>query len=109
MKVSSTRMVRIFYLASIYTISTFLWRFLVPAHEESEGNFLIDMEVVLEFITVPGLVGLFVHLRSHHDDVSKVALTITFWIALLASIGILVMRLSTTDGWYTGHRVFQPG
>jgi len=36
-------------------------------------------------------------------------LTTVFWIALVASIGILVMRFSTTDGWYTGHRIYAPG
>jgi hypothetical protein len=103
------RAVRFFYLLSGYTIVTFLWRFLVPAHEEAEGDTLIYLEILLEFATVGALIILFSHLRSRYGDNPTSTLTTIFCIALAASIGILVMRYSTTEGWYTGHRIYQPG
>jgi len=108
MKNDATKIIRIFFLLSILVILTFLWRFLVPAHEESEGNLLIGFEILLELAAPVGLVALFVQLWSRYEG-GKPALALTFWIALVASLGILFMRFSSTDGWYTGHRVYQPG
>ena len=108
MKNDATKIIRIFFLLSILVILTFLWRFLVPAHEESEGNLLIGFEILLELAAPVGLVALFVQLWSRYEG-AKPALALTFWIALVASLGILFMRFSSTDGWYTGHRVYQPG
>jgi hypothetical protein len=104
-----TKIARLFYFLSTCTILTFLWRFLVPAHEEAESDLMIELEILFEVATVVGLIWLFSHLRPRYDDSSKVTLTLTFWIALVASIGILIMRFSTSDGWYTGHRVYQIG
>jgi hypothetical protein len=101
-------MARLFYLISVYAILTFLWRFLIPAHEESDPDLLIDFKVLVELITVVGLVYFFAKVRPSYDG-AKSTLTATFWIALVASIGILIMRFSTTEGWYTGHRIYQPG
>ena len=39
------KMARIFYLLSAFAILTFLWRFLVPAHEENESDTLIYFEI----------------------------------------------------------------
>jgi hypothetical protein len=108
MKNEATKIARIFFLLSILVILTFLWRFSVPAHEESESNLLIGFEILFELAVPVGLVGLFLQLRARYEG-SKLALGLTFAIALAASIGILFMRFSTTDGWYTGHRLYQPG
>jgi hypothetical protein len=108
MEDAMTKTAPLFYLLSIYTILTFLWRFLVPAHEQSEPNLLIDFEVLFELLTVVGLVSFFAKVQPSYGG-SKSTLAATFWIALVASIGILIMRFYATDGWYTGHRVYQPG
>jgi hypothetical protein len=104
---SKTR--RLFYCLSIYVILTFLWRFGVPAHEEAEPDTLIYFEILFEFVSVAGLVVLFTQLRSQDGDAAQAPPAALFWIALVAAIGILIMRFSTTDGWYTGHRVYQIG
>jgi hypothetical protein len=106
---SLTKTKWLFYLLSIFTISTFLWRFLVPAYEESDPNTLIYLKILFELVQVPALVILFSYLRGRYGLDPKGMLTTVFLIALVASIGILVMRFSTPDGWYTGHRTYAPG
>jgi hypothetical protein len=100
---------RMFYVLSILVILTFLWRFLVPAHEESDTNLMIGFEILLEFAAPAGLVALFFVLMSRLGEDSRRLLVVTFCMALVASVGILVMRFSSTAGWHTGHRVYQPG
>ena len=102
-------MKRFFFLFSTFTIFIFLWRFFVPAHEESEGNLLIEFQIVLEVVTLVALIGLFLQLRSRDHGGSKFTLAVTFWIAFVAGLGILAMRFSTAHGWYTGHRIYHPG
>ena len=109
MEASTIKMNKLFYLVSIYLALIFLWRFLVPATEESEPNSLIYLEIVLEIVQVIGLIALFSYLRPRYGGGSTAVLTVVFLIALAASIGILVMRFSTTHGWYTGHRIYYPG
>jgi hypothetical protein len=100
---------RAFYILAVYAILTFLWRFLVPAHEEAESDTLIYMEILFELGTIPVLIGLVSHLRPRLDVDSKWAVTVVFWIALAASLCILWMRFRTEHGWYTGHRVYEIG
>ena len=109
MEATVRNMKRFFYLVSIFVIWTFLWRFLVPAYEESESDTLIYLEILVELVQVPALIILFSYLRPRYGFDSTSMLTTVFSIALVASIGILVMRFSTTDGWYTGHRIYDPG
>ncbi|HVH80866.1 MAG TPA: hypothetical protein VM782_15830 [Stellaceae bacterium] len=109
MDASATNINRLFYIVSIFVISTFLWRFFVPAHEESDPDSLIYLKIVVEFIQPVGLIILFSYLRPRYGGDSTAMLTTVLVIALAASIGILVMRFSTTHGWYTGHRVYDIG
>ena len=106
---SLTKTKWLFYLLSIFTIWTFLWRFLTPAYEESDPNTLIYLKIVIELVQVPALIILFSYLRPRYGLDPTGMLTTVFWIALVASLGILVMRFSTTEGWYTGHRIYAPG
>jgi len=100
---------RVFFSLSILVVLTFLWRFFVPAHEESDTNLMIGFEILLELAAPAGLIGLFFLLLSRSDEDSKRMVVVTFCIAFVASLGILMMRFSSTDGWYTGHRVYHPG
>jgi heme/copper-type cytochrome/quinol oxidase subunit 4 len=109
MEAAAKNINRLFYLVSIYVILTFLSRFLVPAYEESDTDALIYLKILLELAQVASLIILFSYLRPHYGGDSTAMLTTVFLIALVASIGILVMRFSTTHGWYTGHRVYYPG
>ncbi len=109
MAASAAKMNGLFYVVSIYMILTFLWRFLVPAYEESEPDSLIFLEIMLEIVQAVGLIALFSYLRPRYRGGSTSALTTVFLIALAASIGILAMRFSTPHGWYTGHRIYDPG
>jgi hypothetical protein len=106
---NATKVNRLFYSLSLLVVLTFLWRFFVPAHEESDTNLLIEFEIVLELAASAGLVGLFFVLLSRSNEDSKPLLVVAFCVAFIASLGILLMRFSSTDGWYTGHRVYHPG
>ena len=99
----------LFYVLSIYVVLTFIWRFLVPATEESDPNTLIYMKILLEIVQVVAIAGLFFYLQSHYRDGSAAILISVFLIALVAAIGILVLRFSSDDSWYTGHRIYCPG
>lgn len=109
MEATATNIKRLFYLISIYVILTFLWRFFVPAYEESDTDTLVYLKIVLELTQVASLIILFSYLRPRYGGDSTAMLRTVFLIALAASIGILVMRFSTTFGWYTGHRLYYPG
>jgi hypothetical protein len=106
---SITKTKWLFYLLSIFTICTFLWRFLIPAYEESDSNTLIYLKILFEAAQVPALIILFSYLRRRYGLDPTGWLKTVFWVALVASIGILLMRFSTTGGWYTGHRIYAPG
>ncbi|HEV2186185.1 MAG TPA: hypothetical protein VGR70_03200 [Stellaceae bacterium] len=109
MEASAAKMNGLFYVVSIYMILIFFWRFLIPAYEEAEPDSLIYLEIVLEIVQAVGLIALFSYLRPRYGGASTAVLTVVFLIALAASLGILVMRFSTTHGWYTGHRIYYPG
>ena len=102
-------MSRLFFSLSLLVVLTFLWRFLVPAHEESDTNLMIGVEIVLELAASAGLIGLFFGLLSRSNEDSRRLLVVIFCVAFIASLGILLMRFSSTDGWYTGHRVYHLG
>lgn len=108
MEASARKMSGLFYVLSIYVVLTFMWRFLVPATEESDPNSLIYMEILFEVVQVAALAGLFFYLQSHSDGPAAVLISV-FLIALVAAIGILVLRFSSDHGWYTGHRIYCPG
>jgi|HubBroStandDraft_2_1064218.scaffolds.fasta_scaffold415393_1 hypothetical protein len=109
MEASAKKINALFYVISTYVILTFIWRFLVPATEESEPNSLIYIEILFEVVQIAALIALFSYLRSYYDNPSAAILISVFLIALMTAIGILVLRFSSDHGWYTGHRIYYPG
>jgi hypothetical protein len=109
MRSEAVKASRVFFLLSLLVVLTFLWRFFVPAHEESDTNLMIGFEILLELAAAAGLVVLFFLLMSRSDEDLRRVLVVTFCVAFVASLGILLMRFSTTAGWYTGHRIYHPG
>lgn len=93
MPVSTRRNPMIAMLLPWVLIGHFLWNFLTPAHE-----FPLRTEQVL---TVTFDCFMLVGLIALKDAMPKPL----FWVALLAGIGLLALRLSS-DGWWTGHLVY---
>lgn len=105
-RVGRTRI--LFFAIAIYTTLTFLWRFFVPATEQDDPDYFIMIQFVGELIIPLGLIAFFITLRRTAPD-GEWLLGTTFAIALIASVGIIGMRLSSDDGWYSGHRQYWPG
>ena|ERR687898_7873 len=78
----------------IYLIGSFLWRVLIPAHEylSSSANYL---GIAVDVLAIAGLIGI-------RAGVPKAL----FWIALIAGVGLLAIRLTSEASWWTGHLVY---
>jgi hypothetical protein len=73
-------------------IGSFLWNVLTPAHEyQMRSDQMLTM--ALDFLGLLGVIGL----RASKP---------LFWIALVAGIGLLALRLNGDAGWWTGHLVY---
>jgi hypothetical protein len=75
-------------------IGHFLWNVLTPAHEyPMRSDQMLTM--ALDFLGLLGLIGLKASIPKS-----------LFWIALVAGIGLLALRLNGDAGWWTGHLVY---
>jgi cyanate permease len=81
-----------FWIISVYVISTFLWRLLTPADELPSRTVQI-MEMTLDFACVVGLLGM-IKARGSNP---------LLWIAVVAGVGLFVIRMTSDDSWWTGH------
>ncbi len=79
------------YGLAIYLIGSLLWRVLIPAHEYP-GRTAVYLRLAVDVLVIAGLVGV----RARN-------LKALFWIALVAGIGLLAIRLNSTASWWTGH------
>jgi hypothetical protein len=93
---SSNRDWLIFIVGACYLIGSFLWRALTPAHEGALRDVVL-MTMGLDALCIVALVGMKRKIRGGN---------VLFWIALAAGIGLFVIRLSSDDGWWTGHIFF---
>ncbi len=74
-------------------IGHFLWNFLTPAHEFPLRTGQVPT-MTFDCFMLAGLIAL-------KDAMPKPS----FWVALLAGIGLFSLRLSS-DGWWTGHLAY---
>ena len=82
------------YVLVAYLIGSFLWRVLTPAHEYG-SRATVYLEVALDILVVAGLVAIRAQLPKP-----------LFWIALVAGLGLLALRLNGDEGWWTGHLMY---
>ena len=83
------------YGLAIYLIGSFLWRMLIPAHEYPGARRPI-LGIAVDVLVIAGLVGV-------RTGIPKAL----FWIALVAGVGLLAIRLnSTAASWWTGHLMY---
>jgi len=75
-------------------IGQFLWNLLTPAHEYPMRTEQV-MTMTFDFLMVAGLFGLTASIPKP-----------LFWIALVAGLGLFVLRLTGDAAWWTGHLVY---
>jgi hypothetical protein len=78
-------------ILACYLIGTFLWNVFVPAHEFQ----LRTAQMLTIGLNLLGVVGLYGLRASMPKPL--------FWVALIAGIGLLGLRLISDHGWWTGH------
>jgi hypothetical protein len=78
----------------VYLIGSFLWRVLTPAHEYP-GRTATYLEIAVDMLVIVGLIGI-------RAGIPKAL----FWIALIAGLGLLAIRLNGTASWWTGHLMY---
>ena len=82
------------YGLAVYLIGSLLWRVLIPAHEYP-GRTATYLEIAVDLLAIAGLVGVRVGVPKP-----------LFWLALVAGIGLLAIRLNSTASWWTGHLMY---
>ena len=94
----------LFWLLSIYMICTFLWRAFIPGGEypRAPTRFLT---IAIDLLCVGILIRLKVKFsaRKKPDKRLSTGGIVMFWIALMAGLGVLAIRLHGDDSWATGH------
>src|SRR5262245_59234015 len=78
-------------ILACYLIGTFLWNVFMPAHEYQMRAAQM-LTIGLNLLAVAGLYGLRANIPKP-----------LFAVALIAGIGLLVLRLISDHGWWTGH------
>ena len=82
------------YSLVAYLIGSFLWRVLTPAHEY-RSRFTTYLDIAVDVLVIAGLIAI-------RASVPKPL----FWIALVAGVGLLAIRLNGEASWWTGHLVY---
>ena len=93
-----------FWLLSLYIIATFFWRVFVPGGEWPRPPTRF-MTIAIDLLWVGILIRLKVQLSAEKkpDKRLSTAGVVLFWIALLAGLGVLAIRLRDDASWATGH------
>jgi hypothetical protein len=100
----ATRQQTVFWLLSIYMIGTFSWRAFVPGGEwpRPPTRFIT---IAIDLLSVGILIGLKAQLSAKKKPGKRISTAgvVLFWIALLAGLGVLAIRLDDDASWATGH------
>ena len=93
MSAASNRNWTLFLIVAAYLTCTFLWRALTKAHESPLRTEQL-LTIGLDALAIIGMVALKSHLSKGK---------FIFWIALTAGLGLFAIRLSSDEGWWSGH------
>ena len=93
-----------FLFISVYLVIAGLWRLTVEAHEFAMPG-AVWMRFLLDLGLIAVLFGFFKQLRDHLPlgDARRGYITPLFAAALISGILMLLIRLSSDHGWWTGH------
>ena len=99
-----TRKRTVFQLLSIFMIGNFLWRAFKPGYEWPM-RFEQVITIAFDLLCLGSLIGLKIQIsrpmRSSQSTWTKG--NVLFWIALVAGLGVLAIRLHGDASWWTGH------
>jgi hypothetical protein len=90
---------------SIYMIGLFLWRFFTPAHEYDVRSVQM-LDMTLDALATVALIAIFARSIGAGADNSRLLRVILIWAALASAAGIWLIRFSSDEGWWTGHRLY---
>jgi hypothetical protein len=94
----------LFWLLALYIIGTFLWRAFVPGGEwpRPPTRFIT---IAIDLLSVGILIRLKAQLSAEKRPGKRISTgsIVLFWIALLAGLGVLAIRLHDDASWATGH------
>lgn len=94
----------VFWLLSICMICTFLWRAFVPGGEYPRAPTRF-ITIAIDLLCVGILIRLKVQFPAMKKSDKRISTgnIVLFWIALMAGLGVLAIRLHGDDSWATGH------
>jgi hypothetical protein len=94
---------KMLFVLSGYLICSFLYRVFVPAHEY-DSRTVVYMTMGLDLLAVAALIWLRTTLsRDFMTPQEAVMVNTLFVVALLAGLGLLVIRMGGDSSWWTGH------
>ncbi len=86
-----------FYFITLATIGTFAYRVLVPASEMPLRMAQVS-SMTFDAFMLAGLVAFGLGGRSRHP---------LFWVALAAGIGLVLIRFTSNEAWWSGHLLYR--
>lgn len=94
----------IFLFISFYLIAQLLWRLFVPAHEYPSRSAQV-LEMVLDAMMVVGIFGLRGQLLAAmpESDGRKSFGALLSIVAIIAGVGLFLIRFTSDAAWWTGH------
>ena len=99
-----TRKRTVFQLLSLFMIGNFLWRAFKPGYEWPM-RFEQVITIAFDLLCLASLIGLKIQISrvmpSSQSTWRKG--NVLFWIALVAGLGVLAIRLHGDASWWTGH------
>ena len=95
---------RIYLLCAALLVANCLWRVLIPAHEYG-SPMSIWFGITVDLLLMVGLIGLYRQFQTQMplDDSRRGMLKLVFWPGLFAGVVVLIIRVTSDHGWWTGH------
>ncbi|QPC90911.1 hypothetical protein [Mesorhizobium sp. INR15] len=92
-----------FRVMAALLILPFVWRLCIPGGEYSSRG-VIWLDILINLGLLFGLYGARKQLQRNAsgDERWKIGAPL-YWAAMIAGIGVLLIRVSSSHGWWTGH------